>query len=394
MCINIHMSLLYLGSDPRSLADQLADDLERHAKDEDFFTPASIVVPNRYVKKWLRLWLARRLDVAINLRFQPLEEALWDLLKVVDPAQAPTPPEAVDDNTYRLIILSILLEIDDPDLAPLQRYLQLIGARMSRLSCRRAWYLADRLGGPPAAITNTCARTRSASSCWLKQQLGLGNANAYQQLMERGQRAVFLHITPHEPDGKRKSSNDRAHRTFKTFPQYAMELMTLPREPGGLTPRLAEPSRLVGRVIHFFGFTQVSELHARTIAWLGQAAFDIRFYHLNVLASRYDGDLQKTAQELCQSSNDAESTDRGREGCCGSGAKRGRNRCGLRVAFAQEHRQLRREAVAGRHLGAYAPRLASCAHSSAGAIARHSRRQDAARAGHVAADRWLPRRGP
>ena len=48
------MSLLYLAADPRTLADQLADDLERLAKDGDFFTPATVVVPNRYVKKWLR----------------------------------------------------------------------------------------------------------------------------------------------------------------------------------------------------------------------------------------------------------------------------------------------------------------------------------------------------
>src|ERR1022692_1509206 len=98
MCINIHMSTLYLGSDPRSLADQLADDLEREAKDGDFFKPATIVVPNRYLKKWLRLWLARRLDVAINLDFQILEPALWNLLREVDPANLASPPETVDEN--------------------------------------------------------------------------------------------------------------------------------------------------------------------------------------------------------------------------------------------------------------------------------------------------------
>src|SRR4051812_47504115 len=113
MCIFIHMSTLYLAADPRTLADQLADDLERQAKKGDFFRPASIVVPNRYMKKWLRLWLARRLDVAINLKFQSLDEALWDLLKEADPL----PPELIDENTYRLMVVSILLREKDPHLA-------------------------------------------------------------------------------------------------------------------------------------------------------------------------------------------------------------------------------------------------------------------------------------
>ena len=44
----------------------------------------------------------------------------------------------------------------------------------------------------------------------------------------------------------------------------------------------AEPPTPTGRTVHFFGFTQICDLHARTIAWLGRG-FDVRFYHLNVL---------------------------------------------------------------------------------------------------------------
>ncbi len=59
MCIFIHMSVLYLGSDPATLADRLADNLDQHAKHGDFFTPLTIVVPNRFLRKWLRLYLAQ-----------------------------------------------------------------------------------------------------------------------------------------------------------------------------------------------------------------------------------------------------------------------------------------------------------------------------------------------
>src|SRR6516164_2941075 len=125
------MSILYLGSDPRSLAEQLADDLDRQAREGDFFAPATIVVPNRFLQRWLRLFLARRLDVAINLKFQVLEAALWDLLRELDPSAEAAPPESIDDNIYRLMVLSILLEEKGADLAPLQRYLQLQEPKLS-----------------------------------------------------------------------------------------------------------------------------------------------------------------------------------------------------------------------------------------------------------------------
>ena len=140
------MSTLYLASDPRSLADRLADALDADAKTGDFFAPTRVVVPNRFVRKWLRLWLARKLDVAINLTYQTLEEALWQFVQQVDPSQGASPPEAIDSNVYRLMVLSVLLEEQDPALAPLQRYVQMQSSTLTRLSCRRAWYLADRVG--------------------------------------------------------------------------------------------------------------------------------------------------------------------------------------------------------------------------------------------------------
>src|ERR1019366_347201 len=187
------MSTLYLASDPRSLADQLADALDEQAKTGDFFAPSLVVVPNRYLRKWLRLWLARKLDVAINLTYQSLEDTLWQLLQQVDPRPSASPPEAIDENVYRLMVLSVLLEEQDPDLAPLQRYLQLQGPALSRLSCRRAWYLADRLG---VLLQNyEYHRQEALIQRWLRKDHGLGITGEFQQMMERAQRALFLQIT-------------------------------------------------------------------------------------------------------------------------------------------------------------------------------------------------------
>ncbi len=309
------MSTLYLGSDPRSLADKLADELDQQAKTGDFFAPASIVVPNRYLRKWLRLWLARKLDVAINLQFDTLEIALWNLLREVDPQQAASPAEPIDENIYRLMMLSVLLADHDPHLALFERYLQREGPTLSRLSCRRAWHLADRIG---LLIRDyEYARQDALIQPWLVNHSGLPQADSFHQIMERAQRALFAAVT-REPDGRRALLNRHSEKTYKTFPQYAMERMLDAAEP--LRP---------GRTVHFFGFTEVCDLHARTIAWLGRC-FDVRFYHLNVLASRVVGyaarvpekggtqaacptdSLKALAQEF-RDPAETESADRGRE---------------------------------------------------------------------------------
>src|SRR5436190_22462754 len=118
------MSTLFIANDPRVLADRLADELDRQARAGDCFTPARVVVPNRYLRKWLRLHLARKFGVAINLRFEVLEPALWELLRDVDPAPNHESTQEADDNVYRLMVLSVLLDSRDPALAPLRRYLQ------------------------------------------------------------------------------------------------------------------------------------------------------------------------------------------------------------------------------------------------------------------------------
>src|SRR6266853_2077981 len=129
------MSALYLGSDLQSLAGKMADVLVTQERHGDFFAPVTVVVPNRYLRNWLRLTLARRLGVSINLRFRFLEDALWELLRDVDPRSDAVGAESVDQNAYRLLVLSVLLEDREPSLGVLQTYIQLQTQPLNRLSC-------------------------------------------------------------------------------------------------------------------------------------------------------------------------------------------------------------------------------------------------------------------
>ncbi|MBI2804748.1 MAG: exodeoxyribonuclease V subunit gamma [Planctomycetes bacterium] len=307
------MSTLYLAPDLPTLADRLADEIEHAAHSGDCFVPTSIVVANRYVRKWLRFHLARKHGVAINLNFLSLDDALWHYLQQTDPAVPTTPPEAIDDNTYRLMVLSVLLEESDPHLQPLRRYVQMDDQALSRLTCRRAWYLADRLGLLVRAYEYD--RQDTLIQPWLRGEFGLNKASEFHTMMERAQRALFLHIT-REPDGRRALLNRLGERTFKTLPQYAMELMTAnetpPSPPAPLPEGEGRPGPLPGGEgsrVHFFGFTHLCDLHARTIGWLGRV-LDVRLYCPSVHASRLgaganNDKLPEIAQSLVNASGES-----------------------------------------------------------------------------------------
>jgi exonuclease V gamma subunit len=272
------MCVVYLGCDLESLAVRLADTLLSEERQGDFFAPATVIVPNRYLRKWLRLWLARRTGISINLRFPELEDGLWELLRSLDPrlhapgtdASPRMPPEPLDANTYRLLVLSVLLQEREPSLAALQRYIQLQAGPLTRLSCRRAWQLADRIGS--LIHQYEYHRQDHLIQPWLRGEAAFPEAGGFPRLMERAQRTVFAHIA--EPrHGRRVLLGRQSGRSFATFAQYAMEVLAQPIEP--------RPTRTV----HCFGLTQMSALHVHIIAWLGRA-MDVRVYHPNVLAGR------------------------------------------------------------------------------------------------------------
>src|SRR2546426_8253963 len=114
------MSTLYLGTDLERLAEKLTSLLDEAG---DFFAPTTVVVPNHHLGKWLRLWLARRRGIAITLHFLYLETAIWKMLRALDPREHEPPPELVDAESYRMMVLSVLLEENTPELGPLHEYL-------------------------------------------------------------------------------------------------------------------------------------------------------------------------------------------------------------------------------------------------------------------------------
>lgn len=272
------MSTLYLGTDQETLAGKLAELLDTADQEGDFFTPTIVVVPSRYVGKWLRLWLARRRGVAINLKVQYLETTLADLLRSLDGRAHASPPEQLSDEELRLLILAILLDPDagQPDLEPLRRYVSQQGPEPQRDFCRRAWQLSGRLS---QLLRNyEYQRHDELIEPWLAGRESDPAAGAAQRALERSQRRLYeLLVEP--AAGAIQRLSDATQRTLRTLPQYAREVMGLERQQRTV-PAAAQ-------AIHLFGIAQVSVLHVRLLRWLGER-FDLRLYHLNPLVGRLD----------------------------------------------------------------------------------------------------------
>jgi exonuclease V gamma subunit len=273
------MSILHLGTDTEALAAALADDIDRRLRTGDCFAPIPIVVPHRYLAKWLKLWLARKLGVAVNLRWLRLESALWEGYHSVDPRSHAATPEMLDGDRYRLLVLSVLLQEDDAELGFLRQYLGVTAGELPRPGCRRAWHLADKLGS--LIRDYEYHRQHELIQKWLKGRLGLRSA-ADADALERAQRAVFAHIV-REPDGRRALLNQATGRNFKTLPQYVMEVreLALHRRPAAST-------------WHVFGLTHISPLHVEALHWLGQF-IDLRLYGVHAQAARLAKEPHPTA---------------------------------------------------------------------------------------------------
>lgn len=267
------MSTLYLGTDIEPLAHKLAELLDQARGAGDFFRPAVVVVPNRYLAKWLRLRLARELGVAVNVKVEYLlEKVMWEMLKELDGRAHPAPLQHLDENDYRLMVLAALVDEEaGTELGPLREYLSHESREPGRDHWRRAWQLAGLL----AALIRDYEYHRQDRLIrkWLNDEAGYPQADQPAQLLEQSQRALFRHVV-REPDGLRSRLGQAVAKLCKTLPQYAGEVMELP--PHQLRTLTPVPT------VHFFGLTQISALHVRALRWLGER-YDLRLYYLNPL---------------------------------------------------------------------------------------------------------------
>jgi exonuclease V gamma subunit len=270
-----HMaSTLCISTDLETPARLLVDSLCAEEKDFDPLLPAQIIVPNAGVKAWLHLHLARAQGVAINLRIQYLESALWNIFQELS-EDAAAPLEELEQERYCLLILSVLLDENagGKDLKPIRDYLQKPDLN-ARQYCRRLWDTASSM----ARLIRDYEYHRQDEFIinWLDNKPALSGASDELRAWERCERALFLLVA--KPGGLRDILSAAENKSFKTLPQFANEVIGRgwPNKP---------PATLQGRPLHLFGLSQISTYHVRVLRWLGRH-LDVRLYHTNPLAPR------------------------------------------------------------------------------------------------------------
>lgn len=268
------------------LAQRLADHLEHPSPGRDPFAPATVIVPNQNLKKWLQLYLAEAHGVSINLRFPFLERGLWEILNGLREPDSPA-VDLLDSDRLRAFILAILeggFQRFDSEtreaLSPLEDYLWHEGDPRPN-QARRAWQLAERLA---RFFLEYGYHRQEMIAAWLAGQLSpqRGDTEPNDRRMERCQMTLYRLIFG--PDGVRErlETPDQLYRTLPEFSRLVLDRAQPPPAGTALPP------------LHIFGLSQISTFHGdllyRLAAW-----HNLHLYQMNVCAEYWE-DVETPAE--------------------------------------------------------------------------------------------------
>ncbi len=135
---------LYFSNDVERLGCELADKL--NAAWDDPLKPPPLLVPNRYMEKWLKLFISKKQGVLLGLYGEFIEKFLWRIL--VEETDNAVPLTMIDGPLLCQVLLSVMRQVENAnetgDLAALRNYLS-SGPQAGLV--RRRTGLATRLSG-------------------------------------------------------------------------------------------------------------------------------------------------------------------------------------------------------------------------------------------------------
>lgn len=246
------MSVLHVARDIHGLAGRLVEGLS--AGGGDPLEPAWVVVPHAAIRRWLELTIAARSGIAMNVRFDWLEQALWRALGVLAAERGLPSRRMLSRREATLLTLRALLEAGErPELAPFRRYTAGAGEH------RRAWQLAERL---TECFQGYRYHLPDLVSGWLGGAPCEGEAEAAQAALCR---AIFA------PGGTRESAARESGVEPALFlEELADEVLSAP-SIGSACP--------AGR-LHLFALAAMSERHLAIVRGLA-AHLEVHVYHLS-----------------------------------------------------------------------------------------------------------------
>lgn len=271
------------------LADQWIDDWQSHLRNTaTLFEPVLVIVPNRNLKRWMQMHVARCGLVAANLRFQYLEEGLRSLL------------EEIDGNQMRLALLrrterqsrilkhlhaDLARDSNRPEVSGGRQYPLLVGKerrtekeerlRLYQLSVRLASLFEDYEFHRPRSMEEWRGVLDSASLVGTPGDDALFSEACVATEMAREQRHLYGQIMREFAAGERSDGrSDSVPRL--PIAEYARRLITALPEmaPESTTPRSRRP-------VFLFGLSLLSRMHMAILDGVS-SYYDLRFFMLDV----------------------------------------------------------------------------------------------------------------
>jgi hypothetical protein len=102
---------LYFSNQLMPLADKLHDNLKPVGRGDSILASPVVIVPNMNLSKWIKLTLARKSDIFMNVEFQYLETGLWQMIRSLDARPIPE-PERLDNDQLKILLFFILMAPD------------------------------------------------------------------------------------------------------------------------------------------------------------------------------------------------------------------------------------------------------------------------------------------
>ncbi|MFT5129723.1 MAG: exodeoxyribonuclease V gamma subunit, partial [Rhodothermales bacterium] len=266
---------IYFGNRLERLTAQLASSIAVEKASSDPLRPITVIVPNRNIRKWLQLDLARRQGIAVNFEFGYLEQGLWDVLAGL--YNGP-PVTLLDEATLQRLVLATLLNIPQlptedreslrllADYLPTQRNTQDYARRLWQLSGRLARLLREYEYNRADIIRNWDGGRLAPLGPRADPDVQRAQQTLYRLLFGRG--------------GLRDRLDNRA-LTIYQFAQLVFSRLDLESPPPAPT-------------FHVFGLSQTSSFHSDLLLRLGQFA-RIHIYQLSMCSEFWED--MSTAQE-------------------------------------------------------------------------------------------------
>ncbi|MGA6925686.1 MAG: exodeoxyribonuclease V subunit gamma, partial [Desulfosarcina sp.] len=249
---------LYFSNQLMPLADKLQERLRLGGPGDNVLEPSLVIVPNMNLSKWIKLTLARKAAVFMNVDFQYLETGLWRMIRTLDADSKE--PERLNLDSTAILLFFILMALDRnvPDLAPVSGYLRRSDGHERNDLEIRCWQLAEEL----ARLFQEYEYHRSEMiQRWL-DDAPVDNA------MEGCQKWIFRRMV---------SLKDRlghvSGRPLVTLAEYARRI------PDPARREKRPNGRQLARIC-LFGLSQISPLHLQLLSLLSPF-FDIHIYSLN-----------------------------------------------------------------------------------------------------------------